>query len=72
MRSFDRVLDRRRGRLVLLVSRREAGVVSELWQPAGLLVEQSHEILVNGHPATVLVGGRFPREHGENHDVDAE
>lgn len=62
MRSFDRVLDRRRGRLVLLVSRREAGFVSELWQPAGLLVEQSHETLVNGHPATVLVGGRVPGE----------
>jgi hypothetical protein len=58
MRNFDRVLDRRRGRLVLLVSRREAPTVTELWKPAGLEVKQTHEILVNGHPATVLVGGR--------------
>ena len=58
MRNFDRVLDRRRGRLVLLVSRREAPTVVERWEPSGLAVKQTHEILVNGHPATVLVGGR--------------
>ena len=58
MRNFDRVLDPRRGRLVLLVSRREASMVAELWEPVGLEVQETHEILVNGHPATVLVGGR--------------
>jgi Putative RNA methylase family UPF0020 len=58
MRNFDRVLDQRRGRLVLLVSRRAASVVSELWEPSGLDLKQRHEILVHGHPATVLVGGR--------------
>ncbi len=60
MRNFDRVLDRRRGRLVLLVSRREGSTVTGLWEPSGLEVQQTHEILVNGHPATVLVGGRTP------------
>jgi tRNA G10 N-methylase Trm11 len=58
MRSFDRVLNRRRGRLVLMVSRREASAVTEMWKPAGLQVEHVHEILVNGHPASVLVGER--------------
>jgi Putative RNA methylase family UPF0020 len=58
MRSFDRVLNRSRGRLVLMVSRREAVAVAEMWKPSGLEVEHVHEILVNGHPASVLVGGR--------------
>lgn len=61
MRNFDRVLDRRRGRLVLLASRRESSTITGLWKPVGLEVKETYEILVNGHPATVLVGGRTGR-----------
>lgn len=56
--SFDRVLDRDRGRLVLLLARRDADLVASLWQSHHLHVAHGYEILVNGHPATVLVGGR--------------
>jgi hypothetical protein len=58
MKSFDRVLDRSHGRLVLLVSRRASADVAPLWDLSNLWVRGSHDILVNGHPATVLVGGR--------------
>lgn len=58
LKSFDRVLDQN-GRLVLLLSRRSARDVASVWKTADLRVTDSHDILVNGHPATVLVGGRL-------------
>ncbi|TDO49834.1 putative RNA methylase family UPF0020 [Kribbella sp. VKM Ac-2527] len=58
MTGMDRVLDPRRGRLVLLLSRRAAYVTERLWQPANLKLRQSHQLLVNGHPATAQIGGR--------------
>jgi hypothetical protein len=58
--SFDRVLDRRRGRLVLLVARRTAPVVEAAWRAGPLALSSTLPILVNGHPATVLIGGRPP------------
>ncbi|ADB31946.1 putative RNA methylase [Kribbella flavida DSM 17836] len=61
MQSFDRVLDPERGRLVLLVSRRVADVTARLWKTAGLELAQSHELLVNGHPASAQVGARSRR-----------
>jgi hypothetical protein len=56
--GFDRVLDPRAGRLVLLLSRQTAGTVEAEWKRARLRVRAAHDILVNGHPATVLAGGR--------------
>jgi tRNA G10 N-methylase Trm11 len=58
MASFDRVLDPVYGRLVILLSRRASSAVAEVWRQANFRIEHSHDILVNGHPATVLVGGR--------------
>lgn len=58
MKSFDRVLDSHSGRLVLLLSRRGEATVRPLWGPANLEIDTTHHILVNGHPATVLVGLR--------------
>lgn len=53
--EFDRALSPRHGRLVLLSSRRRA----DLWCEAlGPLAAESLEILINGHPATVLIGSR--------------
>ncbi|MGH4015688.1 MAG: hypothetical protein ACRDSL_17545 [Pseudonocardiaceae bacterium] len=56
--GLDRVLDPRAGRLVLLLSRWAAEPVAALWERADLRIDAAHNILVNGHPATVLVGGR--------------
>lgn len=58
MTSFDRALDPHRGRLVILLSRRAAEVTRGLWPSANLHLTRSHELLVNGHPATAQVGGR--------------
>lgn len=58
MTSFDRALDPRRGRLVLLLSRQAAAVTHGLWASANLQLTRSHDVLVNGHPATAQVGGR--------------
>jgi len=58
MKSFDRVLMHRGGRLVLLLSRRSAKVITPLWGPSNLQLVKSLDILVNGHPASVLVGRR--------------
>ncbi|MFG3339961.1 hypothetical protein [Glycomyces sp. NPDC048151] len=57
-RSFDRVLDPRTGRFVLLVARMAAEEAGRALAANGLGVGSVHEVLVNGHPATVLVGGR--------------
>ncbi|GAB2677588.1 TRM11 family methyltransferase [Kribbella swartbergensis] len=61
MASFDRVLDPQRGRLVLLLSRRAAEVTHALWPSANLTLVQSHQLLVNGHPASAQIGRRLPR-----------
>ena len=56
--SFSRVLRRPAGRFVILTSRQTAPVVEKEFAAGGFSVNFAHEILVNGHPATVLVGGR--------------
>ncbi len=60
-RSFARVLHPARGRFVVLVNRRNAQILRDALRAAGLPPNAAHEILVNGHPATVLVGGRAGR-----------
>ncbi|WP_051393632.1 hypothetical protein [Glycomyces arizonensis] len=57
-RSFDRVLDREHGRFVVLVARMVADEAERALTNRGLAIGSAHEVLVNGHPATVLVGGR--------------
>ena len=49
------------GRLVVLVNRANAGALTEALAAADLAVADSLEILVNGHPASVLVARRGPR-----------
>lgn len=64
--SFARVLHPRRGRYVLLVNRRNAATMSDGLGTAGLPPDDEHEVLVNGHPSTVLIGerpqGEFARQ----------
>lgn len=55
--SFDRVLDPH-GRLVLLLGRRIADDVADVWDASPLQLNGGHDILVNGHPAAVMIGGR--------------
>ncbi|MGW2475318.1 TRM11 family SAM-dependent methyltransferase [Streptomyces sp. NPDC001665] len=55
--SLARVLNPTKGRYVLLCARRGAPAVDTALTNAGLAVRATHEILVNGHPATVFVGG---------------
>lgn len=54
---FERVLVPE-GRLVLLTSRRLVGTTLGEWKRRRLVVDSTHDVLVNGHPATVIVGGR--------------
>jgi tRNA G10 N-methylase Trm11 len=56
--SFARVLHPRRGRYVVLINRDNAAVLRQALSAAGIAPDDSHEILVNGHPATVLVRRR--------------
>lgn len=56
--SFARVLHPRRGRYVLLINRRNAAIMRDGLAGAGLPPDDEHEVLVNGHPATVLIGRR--------------
>jgi tRNA G10 N-methylase Trm11 len=56
--NLERVLHPRHGRLVLLLGRRVAYRVSSVWDSSPLRLRDSYDILVNGHPASVLVGGR--------------
>lgn len=60
--SFDRVLKKSNGRFVVLTSRRTAPTLEKEFVSGGFLINASHEILVNGHPATVFVGGRMPED----------
>ncbi len=57
-RSFNRVLNRRTGRFVILSSRRNAATFVEALTRSGFKLHSTPGILVNGHPATVLIGGR--------------
>lgn len=59
--SIRRVL-RPGGRVAMLVSRRLAPDVSDQWIRYGLRVRRSYELLVNGHPATLLVGSSDPAQ----------
>ncbi|MFF5334730.1 TRM11 family SAM-dependent methyltransferase [Streptomyces sp. NPDC013181] len=59
--SLARVLHPERGRYVLLCNRRGTAAFAEALEAAGLPVRASHDILVNGHPATVFTGTRSPR-----------
>lgn len=58
VKSFDRVLRTPGGRFVVLTSRRTAPAVENAFVDGGFTVNSTHEILVNGHPATVFIGGR--------------
>lgn len=60
-RSFARVLRPEHGRFVILVNRRNAALMRQALGAAGLLTRDMHEILVSGHPATVLVGRARPQ-----------
>jgi len=52
--SFARVLDPRRGRLVLLIARRREEEVTASLESHGLTLTGAVPLLVNGHPATAL------------------
>ena len=53
--SFHRVLDPHRGRLVLVTSRRTEPLFREALGGTKVEVGDTHRILVNGHPASVLL-----------------
>ncbi|QDP96827.1 hypothetical protein FOE78_13720 [Microlunatus elymi] len=53
--SIGRVL-RPGGRLAMLVARRLAGDVTRQWRRNDLRIGRSYDLLINGHPATLLVG----------------
>lgn len=53
--SLRRVL-KDNGRLVMLTARSSAADVARQWPEHGFTVRRSIDILVNGHPATVLIG----------------
>jgi len=53
--SFARVLRPGTGRYVVLVNRDNAAVMRQALSAAGITPDDEHEVLVNGHPATVLV-----------------
>lgn len=57
--SFARILHPRRGRYVLLVNRRNSRAMADGLGAVGLAPHGEHEVLVNGHPATVLIGERL-------------
>lgn len=58
VKSFSRVLNRAKGRFVVLASRKTATLVEGEFAKGGFSINSTHQILVNGHPATVLVGTR--------------
>ncbi|MGH3168761.1 MAG: hypothetical protein ACRDN0_23130 [Trebonia sp.] len=73
VKSFDRVLNRSRGRFVILTSRKTALSVEREFLRGGFSISSAHEVLVNGHPATVFAGARkqFSQAHaaGESPDL---
>lgn len=56
--SFARVMHATRGRYVLLVNRRNAATMRDGLSAASIPPHDEHEVLVNGHPAIVLIGER--------------
>lgn len=62
VKSFSRVLNKVNGRFVVLTSRQTAVTVENEFTEGGFSINSTHEILVNGHPATVLVGARHQPE----------
>lgn len=56
--SFDRVLHPFHGRFVVLSSRRQAGPMAAALQRRGFLLDDPIDLLVNGHPASVVMGKR--------------
>lgn len=62
VKSFDRVLNKTRGRFVVMTSRKTAATVEREFTKGEFSVNSTHEILVNGHPASVLVGARKQSE----------
>lgn len=56
--SFDRVLHPNRGRFVILSSRRQSGMMTASLTSRRFKIHDNLGILVNGHPASVLVGSR--------------
>jgi predicted RNA methylase len=60
-RSFDRVLDLHDGRFVVLTSRRIGAEAEQALTNHRFAIGSVHEVLVNGHPASVLIGGREGR-----------
>ncbi|MGL4340422.1 MAG: hypothetical protein ACRCSP_08390 [Rhodoglobus sp.] len=52
--TFARILDRRTGRVVILVSRSTEIDVAQTAKNGGFVLRSVHHILVNGHPASVL------------------
>lgn len=52
--SLGRVLRPGHGRAVVLVNRRNEAVLTEALDAAGLVVDGSYRLLVNGHPATAV------------------
>lgn len=57
-KSFDRVLHPAKGRFVILSSRRQSGTITTSLVSRQFKIRATHSILVNGHPASVIVGGR--------------
>lgn len=55
LEAIRRVL-RPGGKLAMLVARQLATDVVKLWRRNGLHVRDSYDVLINGHPATLLVG----------------
>jgi hypothetical protein len=55
--TLVRVLVPSGSRLVMLMSRQRAPSVAALWKDGGLVLRGEIPILVNGHPASVLIGG---------------
>jgi len=66
VKSFSRALDRAKGRFVVLTSRKTATLLQREFAKGGFSINSTHEILVNGHPATVLVGARKQLEHQDS------
>jgi Putative RNA methylase family UPF0020 len=74
--SFARVLHPKRGRYVLLVNRRNTRAMADGLGAVGLAPHDEYEVLVNGHPATVLIRERpgsesawQPRTERDSHSV---
>ncbi len=59
--SFDRVLDPATGRFVILIARRRSVTLTKALQARRFVIGETIGILVNGHPADVLIGGRSRR-----------